>query len=232
MTKPLIGILANQRINTDLDNIIWSYVPAGFTKGIETVGGVPLILPMTTQRAILETYVTMVDKLILIGGQNINPRFYGQEKAALEDDYHLARDICELNIINLARQHHKPLFTVCRGTQLVNVAMGGSLHQDIPNHWQSELPHITTHTITIEAESKLADILGTGAEINSYHRQSIDRLADGLRIVARAVDDQTIEAVEATDADFRYLGVQWHPELLHEVSPGDLKLFDYVVNEL
>lgn len=232
MTKPIIGILANQRLNIALDNIPWTYAPSGFARGVEAVGGVPVLLPMTTQETVLETYVNLVDKLILIGGQNVDPSFYGQEKAAFEDDYSLERDLCELKIIELARKHHKPLFTVCRGTQLVNVAMGGSLHQDIPGHWQSELPHITTHGINIAPDSQLAEVFGTRAQINSYHRQAIDVLANGLRVVAWASDDQTIEAIEATDSDFRYLGVQWHPELLHEVSPEELKLFDHVVNHL
>lgn len=232
MTKPLIGILANQRLNIALDNIPWTYAPSGFAKGVEAVGGVPILFPMTDQDDLLETYVTLVDKLILIGGQNIDPSFYGQEKAAFEDDYCLLRDICELKIIDLAKKHRKPLFTVCRGTQLVNVALGGSLHQDIPDHWQTDLPHITTHGISIEDGSRLASVYGRAAQINSYHRQAIDSLADGLRVVARAADDQTIEAVEAIDPNFRYLGVQWHPELLHDVSEADKKLFDYVVNHL
>lgn len=232
MTKPLIGIFANQRLNIALDNIPWTYAPTGFAKGVEAVGGVPVLFPMTTQDDLLETYLKLVDKVILIGGQNIDPKFYGQEKAAFEDDYSLERDLCELKVIELARQYQKPLFTVCRGTQLVNVAMGGSLHQDIPGHWQTDLPHITTHDIAIDEHSQLAKVYGPHTPINSYHRQAIDVLANGLRVVARATDDQTIEAIEATDPDFRYLGVQWHPELLHQVSPGDLKLFDYVVNHL
>lgn len=232
MTKPIIGIMANERLNTTVDNVPWSYAPAGFSRAIEQVGGIPLLFPMTTSDDLLETYVNMVDKLILIGGQNVTPSFYGQEPTAVERDYTIERDLCELKVIELARQYQKPLFTVCRGTQLVNVAMGGSLHQDIPGHWQSDEPHETTQTISILPDTRLATIYGREAQTNSYHRQAIDVLANGLRVVARATDDQTIEAIEATDPDFRYLGVQWHPELLHQVSPGDLKLFDYVVNHL
>lgn len=232
MPKPLIGIFANQRLNTALDNIPWTYAPTGFAKGVEAVGGVPMLFPMTTQDDLLETYLNLVDKVILIGGQNIDPKFYGQEKAAFEDDYSLERDLCELKVIELARQLKKPLFTVCRGTQLVNVALGGSLHQDIPGHWQTELPHVATHAISIEDSSQLSQVYGRAAQINSYHRQAIDQLAEGLTVVARAADDQTIEAVESTDPEFRFLGVQWHPELIHQVSPEDLKLFDFVVNNL
>lgn len=231
MTKPLIGIFANQRLNIALDNIPWTYVPSGFSKGVEAVGGVPVLFPMTCDEGILNTYINLVDKVILIGGQNVDPQFYGQEKAAFEDDYSLERDLCELKVIDLSRQLGKPLFTVCRGTQLVNVALGGSLHQDIAGHWQSDLPHVATHAISIEEGSLLAKVYGRAAQINSYHRQAIDQLADNLTVVARA-EDQTIEAVESTDPNFRFLGVQWHPELIHQVSPDDLKLFDYVVNHL
>lgn len=232
MTKPIIGIVANERLNIALDNIPWTYAPTGFAKGVEEVGGIPLLLPMTDKDQILETYINLVDKLILIGGQNVDPSFYGQEKAAAEDDYCFLRDICELKLIDLARQHKKPLFTVCRGTQLVNIAMGGTLHQDIPSHWQTELPHEKTHAIKIEDNSRLSLVYGRAAQINSYHRQAIDRLAAGLTVVARSTDDNTIEAVESTDPNFRYLGVQWHPELLHHVCADNKQLFNYVVHDL
>lgn len=232
MTQPpIIGIVANERLNKALDNIPWTYVPTGFVTAVQEVGGIPYIIPMTCDDNLLAHYIQMVDKLILIGGQNVNPALYGQEKAAYEDDYSDQRDDCELKLIELAKAHKKPLFTVCRGTQLVNVAFGGDLHQDIASHWQEELPHVTTHSITVTKESALAEIYGPEAQINSYHRQAIDTLADGLKVVARA-EDNTIEAIESSDPSFRYLGVQWHPELLHDSSPLDRRLFHYVVNKL
>lgn len=231
MTKPIIGIVANERLNTALDNIPWTYVPSGFAQAVQEAGGIPYIIPMTDQDDLLEHYVQTVDKLILIGGQNVNPALYGQEKAAYEDDYSDKRDACELKLIKLAKALGKPLFTVCRGTQLVNVALGGNLHQDIANHWQDQLPHITTHSITVSSGSILDGIYGPKAKINSYHRQAIDVLAEGLKVVARA-EDETIEAIESQDPTFRYLGVQWHPELLQETSSLDRRLFHYVVNTL
>lgn len=231
MTKPVIGILANQRLNKALDNIPWTYVPTGFIKAVQEAGGIPLIIPMTCDWETLTTYVHLVDKIILIGGQHVSPELYGQEKAALDNDYSEERDECELRLIELARQHQKPLFTVCRGTQLVNVALGGNLNQNIANHWQTENSDQPSQTVNISSDSQLATIYGQTAPVNSYHHQSIKQLAPGLRIIATDPTDGTIEAIESTDPDFKFLGVQWHPELLQENSPADRSLFHYIVND-
>lgn len=231
MTKPVIGILANQRLNKQLDNTPLTYVPTGFIKVIQDMGGIPLIIPMSCQKDLLTHYVNMVDKLILIGGQHVSPELYGQEKSAIEEDYSQERDDCELKIIDLARQYKKPLFTVCRGTQLVNVALGGDLNQDIPNHWVTEQTDQGIQDILVETDSQLATIYGKKARVNSLHQQSINQVAPGLRVIARDPKDQTIEAIESTDPNFKFLGVQWHPELMQENSPADRSLFDYIVND-
>ncbi|MGT2866797.1 gamma-glutamyl-gamma-aminobutyrate hydrolase family protein [Streptococcus fryi] len=231
MSKPIIGITANQRLKRDLDNIPWAYAPAGFVEAIKKAGGIPLLLPIGDEEAAKE-YVNMVDKVILTGGQNVDPQFYGEEKKALKDDYSLERDLYEIAIIKESLKQNKPLFTVCRGMQLTNVVLGGNLNQHIEDHWQSEEPNVLTQTISISDDSSLSKIYGTETKINSFHRQSIKKLADGLKVIARSPEDDTIEAITFEDPDKHFLGVQWHPEFLCHTRDIDQALFDYIVNEL
>ncbi len=147
------------------------------------------------------------------------------------DDYHLQRDIFELALIKEAIKQKKPIFSVCRGTQLFNVAMGGSLYQDIEDHWQDTSAEYTTQRLVTEPDTILREIYGEISHINSFHHQSIKDLAPNLKVVAHDPKDGIIEAVTTTDG-FPYLGVQWHPEFLFENRPKDKTLFDYVVNEL
>ena len=173
----------------------------------------------------------MIDKLILTGGQNVSPQFYGEEKTIDSDDYYLERDLFELALIHEAIQQQKPIFTVCRGTQLFNVAMGGTLYQDIEHHWQDSSAEYTTQKLVTKSGSVLEKIYGEVSHINSFHHQSIKDLAENVEVIARDPKDNTIEAITTTD-EIAYLGVQWHPEFLFETRPKDRMLFDYVVNRL
>ncbi|MGT2741963.1 gamma-glutamyl-gamma-aminobutyrate hydrolase family protein [Streptococcus plurextorum] len=233
MTKQMIiGIAANQR-QTNLDAVPWSYTPAGFPNAIIEAGGLPLMIPINKPET-AKTYIDMIDKLILTGGQNVNPKYYGEEKDPLaEDDYLEERDRFEVALVKEALAQKKPIFAVCRGMQLMNVILGGSLHQNIPNHWQDEEGNIVTQTMMVEKDSRLASIYENNCSINSYHRQAIKELAPGLRVVAESPSDHIIEAVESSHDHMSYLGVQWHPELLVETDKNhSKKLFHFIVNEL
>ena len=229
MTKAIIGISGNEKTHPD-DELMMSYCIKGFVEGVKEVGGIPLILPIGDEE-MARAYVSMVDKLILTGGQNVDPKFYDEEKSIDSDDYHLQRDIFELALIKEAIQQKKPIFSVCRGTQLFNVAMGGTLFQDIEDHWQDSTAEYTTHRLATEADNILREIYGEISHINSFHHQSIKDLAPNLKVIAYDPKDNIIEAVTTTD-DIAFLGVQWHPESLYENRPKDKKLFDYVVNKL
>ena len=149
MSKPIIGITGNEREIPDDHFIHMSYTATGFVEGVKEVGGIPIILPIGDEE-MAKRYVSVVDKLIITGGQNVCPQFYGEEKVIESDDYLLKRDIFELALIKEARSQNKPIFTVCRGTQLYNVALGGTLHQDIEDHWQDSSAEYTTQTIATE----------------------------------------------------------------------------------
>ncbi|MFR4844597.1 MAG: gamma-glutamyl-gamma-aminobutyrate hydrolase family protein [Streptococcus sp.] len=230
MTKPIIGITANVRPNPAHEDINWSYAPSGFVEGVQRAGGLAILLPVSDPSE-AKTYISMIDKLILIGGQNVDPKFYNERTMPV-------KMTSSSNVISLKwHLSKKPLskethFSICRGTQLMNVALGGSLHQDIENHWQDKPSDYLYHEMIVEEDSKLAEIYGLETSINSFHHQSIKHLASDLRVIARDPEDNTVEAIESNTPDLRYLGVQWHPELLLHKREEDLKLFEYVVNEL
>lgn len=230
MSKPIIGITGNEREIPDDHFIHMSYTATGFVEGVKEVGGIPMILPIG-DKEMAKQYVSIVDKLIITGGQNVCPQFYGEEKIIDSDDYLLKRDIFELALIKEARRQNKPIFTVCRGTQLYNVALGGTLHQDIEDHWQDSSAEYTTQSMVTKNGSILHEIYGPASEINSFHHQSIKDLAAGLEVIAYDPRDKIIEAITSTDGS-PFLGVQWHPEFLFGSREGDLALFDYVVNIL
>lgn len=230
MTKPIIGIAGNER-HYEYDAFIkLSYTPGGFIDAVKAVGGIPIILPIGTEEDV-EQYISLVDKLIIAGGQNVDPSFYGEEKTIESDDYLYKRDIFELALIKEARKQQKPIFTVCRGTQLYNVALGGTLNQAVDNHWQGISGRYETQKIITKENTILHNLFGAEANVNSFHRQSIKDLADILEVIAYDPKDNIIEAVQTTDGS-RYLGVQWHPELLYSQNDRDYALFDYVVNKL
>lgn len=231
MTQPIIGITANQRVNPDVYNIPWSYVPTGFVKGVTAAGGLPLLLPIGKPET-AKAYVDMVDKLIIIGGQNVDPSFYGEENQAVEDDFLLERDLFEIAIIKEAMRQQKPIFAVCRGMQLLNVVLGGSLNQDVKEHWQEEHFETLTQDLIVEKDSLLSQIYGKSTSINSFHRQCLKDIAPDLKIAAYDPKDGMVEAVEAVDPNKRLLGVQWHPELLQDCCTTSQQLFDFVVKKL
>ena len=228
--QPVIGITGNERPFPDDPDANMSYAATGFVEAVKEAGGIPLILPIG-DAALAKDYISMIDKLIITGGQNVLPKFYGEEITIDSDDYLLKRDLFELALIEEARAAKKAIFTVCRGTQLYNVALGGTLHQDIEHHWQDNPGQYTSQELVTKDQTILQEIYGKTSRINSFHHQSIKDLADGLEVIARDPKDDVIEAVQSTD-ESRFLGVQWHPELRFDKSPADHKLFEYVVNDL
>ncbi len=227
--KPIIGITTNERPNSD--NIITSYAPKGFVKAVQNAGGIPLLLPIGSIED-AKSYVQMVDKILLIGGQNVDPQFYHEKNQALDDDFLHQRDVFEFSIIDEAIREEKPIFSVCRGTQLMNVALGGNLNQAIENHWQDAPTDYLYHEMKLKDNTKLAEIYGSETTINSFHHQSIKDLSPFLDVIAKDPNDSTIEAVASNHPDIHFLGVQWHPEHLIGSRQADQELFNYFVNEL
>ena len=230
MKKPIIGISGNKRPHPDSSLAVISYTGGSFVEAVEKVGGIPLVLPVVNEET-AKAYVSMIDKLILTGGQNVDPSFYGEKKEIDSHDYSMERDLFEIALIKEALKQKKPIFSVCRGTQLFNVVKGGSLYQEIPNHWQEvDVDHLSQE-VEIDEKTQLANFYPNGSCINSFHRQAIKEVGQDLEVIARSPQDQIIEAIQSTDG-YPYLGVQWHPELMFDRRDQDLALFDYVVNKL
>ena len=198
-----------------------------FADGVKRAGGLPFYIPISNPDFARE-YVNRIDKLILSGGQNVDPSYYGEEKTIDSKDYFLARDIWEVALVKEAIAQGKPVLGVCRGLQLYNAVTGGSLNQAIDGHAEKG-PFEITHKIVTENGSQLQQIYGREQEVNSVHRQSLKKLAPHLKVTARSSEDDVIEGVESfTDAPF--IGVQWHPEfLLGHKHLKDQGLFDYFV---
>lgn len=176
-------------------------------------------------------YIHLIDKLILTGGQNVQPSYYHEERTIDSDNYLPKRDEFELALIRAAQENQKPIFGICRGLQLYNVAQGGSLHQSISEHWQDIDGQEVSQTIQLTQNSPLYDIYESNPSVNSFHRQAIKDLAPDLEIIALSDNQQIIEAVHSAYPT-KFLGVQWHPELLYGKREIEKDLFHYIVNKL
>ncbi|NQQ32011.1 gamma-glutamyl-gamma-aminobutyrate hydrolase family protein [Streptococcus suis] len=231
MSQPIIGISGNHYKTGDHTEPLLSYTQTCLVNAIEDAGGIPLILPVTRPE-LAEQYMKLVDKLVLTGGQNVEPIHY-QEKLLIDSsNYFPERDRFELALIKAAHHQEKPIFGICRGLQLYNVAQGGSLHQEILGHWQENSGNQPSQDLYFPIESQLSLIYAQEPTVNSFHRQAINKLAPSLEIIALSPDKQTIEAVQSTRDSHTFLGVQWHPELLYGERETENRLFDYIVNHL
>ncbi|HFI0913655.1 TPA: gamma-glutamyl-gamma-aminobutyrate hydrolase family protein [Streptococcus suis] len=230
MSQSIIGISGNHYKTGDHTEPLLSYTQTCLVNAIEDAGGIPLILPVT-RPVLAEQYMKLVDKLILTGGQNVEPIHY-QEKLLIDSsNYFPERDRFELALIEAAHHQEKPIFGICRGMQLYNVAQGGSLHQEVLGHWQENTSIHPSQDLYFPIESQLSQIYAQEPTVNSFHRQAINKLAPSLEITALSPDKQTIEAVQSTRDSHTFLGVQWHPELLYGERETENRLFDYIVNQ-
>lgn len=200
---------------------------ANYEHAIQSSGGLFLsyYLPSLRNSAQLVQTAKKCDALLLAGGGDIHPSFFLQETAG-SHPADLARDTIELSLVQAFLSAGKPIIGICRGFQLMNVALGGTLHQDLSP--ESTRIHAQTgsndayHLTTCAPDSFLEQLYGTAFVTNSAHHQSIDRLADSLQAIQWAVDDGCIEAV--VHNSFPYIGVQWHPERL---NPNGSLFFQY-----
>jgi putative glutamine amidotransferase len=203
-----------------------------YTTALAGAGLLPLVLP-PLEPSLVVAALSQVAGLVLTGGEDINPREFGEEPHPANGEVHSGRDAYELALARATAQHRVPTLAICRGVQVMNVALGGSLIQDIPSQHPSDIPHAPegkreerTHAVDVEAQSRLASIVGgTRIRTNSSHHQSIARVARGLHVTARA-PDAIVEAVESTDPAWWMVGLQWHPEELTATpEPWDRQLF-------
>jgi len=223
-----------QRARSGVWDVHASFLPAAYLDGITMAGGIAgLLPPQPVDAGTAARVLDGVDGLVITGGADIDPAAYGHRHHPATDQPARDRDAWEFALLAEALDRHMPVLGICRGAQVINVALGGTLHQHLPDIGGLDGPGgegghrpgdavFATSTVVISAGSRLAGLVGSGLEVQCYHHQAIDRLADGL--VVSALSGGVIEAVEMPGADF-VIGVQWHPE----ESLADLRLFGGLV---
>lgn len=230
MTRPLIGITAADGDSRGLHALRVDYV-----RSVELAGALPVALfPLEEDAA--GPLLARLDALVLSGGGDLDPAVYGAHPHPRLGSVSPRRDAFELRLLREALRRDLPVLAICRGLQLLNVAMGGTLLQDIPSEWKGASDHDSrgprdrcTHEVHLQPGSRLHAILGREAlAVNSFHHQAIDRLGEGLVVCARCPADQVIEGVELPGHRF-VLAVQWHPESFWRGARQSSALFSALV---
>jgi putative glutamine amidotransferase len=200
---------------------------------LEGAGLIPLIIPPLSNADSAAAILDSVDGLVLTGGGDIDPASYGEKRHEKVRSVNVARDTTEIALVEGARARRTPVLAICRGIQILNVALGGTLVQDIPSQIGTTVAHdedtprdLRSHEISIASGSLIAQAVGTTrCAVNSFHHQSIKDVAEGMRVTANSPDG-VIEGVESTADDWWVLAVQWHPEeMMHSPEPWDRGLF-------
>jgi putative glutamine amidotransferase len=211
------------------------YAENSLLQSVSLAGGVPLLLPflepLHTPEKTASLFLERLDAVLIAGGADIDPAEYNE--ALVEERWrgYPPRDRLEIALIHEARRQKKPILGICRGHQLLNVALGGSLYQDLPSMRPSDITHRDQeaydklgHLIRVESNSHLARLLGAGEQrVNSVHHQGIKQLAKGL-IATAFSPDGLIEAVEGEGC----LGIQWHPEWMQDQEAGRVIFQDFI----
>lgn len=224
LRKPLVAVSALPRpVSTGYGPDEADTIAKCFTTAVLEAGGLPVLLPVIPGE-LAEVQLEPFDALILTGGQDLaTPEAFEDPKRWIDPD----RDEHEFGLWEAAHHRELPILGVCRGAQLAGFAAGGRVVRGVEGHNSAEQHETERHTVEVEEGTSLAKVLGAGEiEVNTLHSQAVTEVAGGLRISARAPDG-TVEAVEDPEPD-RFIGVQWHPELMLD-SPAGQPLFDWVV---
>jgi putative glutamine amidotransferase len=207
---------------------------------LEGAGLIPLIIPPLSNADSAAAILDSVDGLVLTGGGDIDPAMYGEQRHEKVRSVNVERDTTEAALVAAAKMRRTPVLAICRGIQMLNVALGGTLVQDIPSQVGTTIAHdedtprdLRSHDITIESGSLIARAVGTAdCRVNSFHHQSVKDVAEGMQVTARSADG-VIEGMESTSPDWWVLGVQWHPEeMTQSPEPWDRGLFKSFADRL
>lgn len=203
----------------------------GYLEGLEEAGAIPIILPLAADGADIAQLADLCDGFLFTGGQDVAPQLYGEAMKPTCGELCPARDTLEQELLNRALEQDKPILGICRGLQILNVTLGGTLYQDLPTEHPSEIEHSmkppydqAAHTVRILPDTPLAALLQKQElGVNSCHHQAIRSLAPSLVEMARSTDD-LIEAMYLPGKTFVW-GVQWHPELSFRTDEDSRKMF-------
>jgi putative glutamine amidotransferase len=233
--RPLIGIPCHAIIRAETGRPIYANNRA-YVHALESAGGVPILIPMLKDLNILKALLTRLDGLLLPGGIDLHPGRYGEAAHPLSEEADPELDEFEMNLAFLALQMDLPILGICRGMQLINVALGGSLYQDVSNQYPDCIAHShrnlerthLAHHITIEPGSRMEKVLGTQeVMVNSLHHQAVKDPGKGVCITGRAVDGIP-ELLEVPGYRF-VMAAQGHPEEIYTREPAFARLFSAFV---
>lgn len=237
--SPIIGITMSVQVGAEVGTTDKKelFVSREHSDAVIAAGGLPFFLPFTTDAAVIDQYVQQVDGLLLTGGWDMDPAYYGEEPAPALGVIAPSRDETELALAKAFLAAGKPILGICRGHQLLAVALGCTLYQDLDSQYEGAFNHHPPiprnrpmHAITITESSLMHQILGeTTIRVNSMHHQAVKDIGESVRVTAVA-SDGVVEAIEST----RYpnvLGVQYHPECMAEEANEAQVLFDWLVRE-
>ena len=236
MSKPIIGILSARTYHPSAGPIpvLAEYVNRSYCAGVEKGGGIPLILPVTSHKDEMERLLSLCQGLLLPGGLDVDPCFYGEDPLPVIGTIDHETDLFSIWAVQTAVDRGMPILGICRGLQLANVALGGSLYQDLTLktgthilHAQRQERDSLIHEVTIKPGCRVAALLGTESiRTNTMHHQCAKDPGRGLAVTAQTKDGIP-EAMES--ADGQIILVQWHPEELLESEPRMLALFSDLI---
>lgn len=228
---PLIGISGSIDAEETKQILVRDYMRA-----VLAAGGIPILLSLDMEGQMLDACMERLDGLLLAGGNDIAPKLFGQLPSQHLGEVNPLRDQFEMWLIGEAIKRQMPTLGICRGMQVMNVALGGTLYQDLPTQYQhvGDTPlHLhmqtcggrhTSHTVSVSQDSQLFQAVGVNSfDVNSFHHQAVWEVAPTLRVSARAVDG-VIEAIEHSTLPF-FWAVQWHPERMHQTDRHAAALF-------
>lgn len=225
MSKPIIGVLP--LVDTDRESY---WMLPGYMLGVEEAGGIPVMFPLTAEETDLRQLAEAVDGLLFTGGHDVSPSLYGADRSACCGECSRERDDMEQRLLEIALQLDKPVLGICRGIQIINAALGGTLYQDLPTEHPSDIEHhqrppydMPVHRVNLVRTAPLYDLLGQESiSVNSYHHQAIKTLAPRLQPMVCS-EDGLVEAVWLPAARFVW-AVQWHPEFSYRTDANSMKI--------
>ena len=207
------------------------FVPSPYIQAIAASGGIPFLIPFTPDPELDISYLSAFEGFLFCGGDDVSPPLYGEELLTTAGSTDWEIDVFHLRLMQMVLDSKLPVLGICRGMQVMNLALGGTIYQDLSLRNNFTLNHVqnsrkrsdVSHLVSLTSNSLLCEFLPESFHVNSFHHQCIKTLGSDLRISATA-SDGVIEAIEHTEAKFA-LGVQWHPECMYETSSDMRALF-------
>ena len=207
------------------------YVTDAYIQAVKAAGGLPIILPLIKSKSVIAEYASLCDGFLFCGGGDITPLLFGQEPMSGIGKTDITLDLFQIRLMKQVLEVEKPVLAICRGMQVLNVACGGTIYQDLNevdfetiNHMQTSLSRKDiSHKVTFTAKTHIHRMLGPFAYTNSFHHQAIDRVGKDL-VVTGTTGDDIVETIEMPSHSF-VVGVQWHPESMIDSAPNMKQLF-------